>query len=815
MNALDDLIQKQLHGLATAEEQMELDRLLAESPEAADAFARASRLDQALQRHFHDEQAISVIQSEIHRVGTLRRRKWLAAAAGLLIAATLFFFLLRDSSPLAMNGETVLRAGDMVRGPAVVTYPGETTRLQLAPGAEFILKAADPGKHGTLKRGRLTASVAKQPHPMSISTPSAAVTIIGTRFTLIATGTSTRLEVTEGKVNLFRSFEEVDVSAGEAVETHPDTKLAKTNLYDDRFTALWRDLHDPSKGYFSADGIPYHSVETLIVDAPDYGHLTTSETFSYWLWLEAMQGRATGDWAPFNAAWRKMEEALIPSAADQPTNDLYRPQKPATYVPEADRISDYPVALDSAFHVEADPLFAELTASAGTPDLYVMHWLLDVDDFYGYGKRAYVNTFQRGPMESVWKTIPHPSKETFTSGGKNGFLDLFVKDQSYAKQWRYTGAPDADARAIQAAYWAARWAREQGKDPAALLPLVKAARMGDSLRYALHDKYFKTRHNLLAWSEAWGGSLDRANGWAWRSGSSHAHFGYQNPLAAWALATDPLLRPPSPGAAGDWSASLARQIEFYRWLQSAEGAIAGGATASVNGRYEPVPAGTPMFHGLAYVEHPVFRDPPSNEWFGWQAWSMGRLAQYARLADDTAAREVVDKWAAWARRVVKLHPDGGYSIPSTLKWTGRPGEGLHVTTGDETQDVGVAAALARALIAHGSSESRATARELLDRMWTLYRDDRGVSNAESRTDYARFNEKVDLPPDWRGALASGGAIKPGVTFLDLRPKYRLDPDFPKVEQAIRGGKPAEFRYHRFWAQVEVALANAEYSKLWK
>jgi hypothetical protein len=440
-----------------------------------------------------------------------------------------------------------------------------------------------------------------------------------------------------------------------------------------------------------------------------------------------------------------------------------------------------------------------------------MHWLVDVDDFYGYGKRALVNTFQRGPTESVWKTIPHPSKEAFRAGGPNGFLDLFIQDASYVKQWRYTGAPDAEARVIQAVAWAARWVREQGKDPAAVLPLQKAARMGDSLRYALHDKYFRTQHNLLAWSEAWGGSLDRANGWAWRSGSSHAHFGYQNPVAAWYLSKD------NP----DWAASLARQVEFYRWLQSAEGAIAGGATSSVHGRYEAVPAGTPTFHGLAYIDHPVFLDPPSNEWFGWQAWSMGRLAQYAKLANDPAAAAVVDKWAAWARTVVVLNSDGTYSLPAQLQWSGKPdpwnpaapgaNADLHVAVAGGTADVGVAAALARALIAHGSAESRAVAKELLDRMWARYRDGRGVSNPEQRADYLRFNDKVDLPPGWRGALASGGAITPGATFLDLRPRYRSDPDFPRVEKAIRSGIPPEFRYHRFWAQVEIALAFAEFA----
>lgn len=806
----DELIRKVLHGLATEEEHQELDRRLSDSPAVAEAFARASRLDQALDRHFRDEQAMSSIQG---RIRGLQRRRWIrvASAAAAFVVAVSAFLLLRGRPIAFVDGRPMTEKFEVL-GRFTVTFPDETTRLVSSDGC-LRLDAVHPGKRLTLLKGSLRADVAPQAEPMIIETPSATAKIVGTRFTLVAGPGTTRLEVTEGKVRLSRGDETVEVKASEAAEARPRTKLAKSNLYEDRFTALWRDLHDPAKGYFSADGIPYHSVETLIVDAPDYGHLTTSETFSYWIWLEAMHGRLTGDWGPFNAAWKKMEETLIPSAADQPNNDLYDPQKPAAYVPEADRVSDYPVALDPAFPVGADRLYAELRGTHGSPDLYVMHWLADVDNFYGYGKNALVNTFQRGPMESVWKTVPHPSKETFAAGGKNGFLDLFVKDRSYAKQWRYTGAPDADARVIQATYWAIRWVREQGKDPEKVLPVRKAGRMGDSLRYALFDKYFKGQHHLLSWSQAWGGSLDRTNGWAWRSGSSHAHFGYQNPVAAQALAEEPLLRSGSASAVSDWAVSAVTQAEFYGWLQSEEGAIAGGATTSVNGRYEPIPAGTPTFRGLAYVDHPVFRDPPSNEWFGWQAWSMGRLAEFAVIAENPKARATVDRWAAWARSVVKLRPDGTYALPATLRWSGRPGQGLHVSTSDETQDVGVAASLARALLAHGSPESRATARELLDRMWVQYRDDRGISNPELRKDYDRFHEKVDLPPDWRGALASGGAIKPGATFLDLRPGYRKDPDFPKVERSIRSGTPAEFRYHRFWAQVEAALANAELARL--
>ena len=73
-----------------------------------------------------------------------------------------------------------------------------------------------------------------------------------------------------------------------------------------------------------------------------------------------------------------------------------------------------------------------------------------------------MNTFQRGPQESVWETIPQPCWDDFKSGGKYGYLDLFVKSGIPVRQWKYTNAPDADARAIQALFWAKTWADKAG-----------------------------------------------------------------------------------------------------------------------------------------------------------------------------------------------------------------------------------------------------------------------------------------------------------------------------------------------------------------
>ncbi|GAB3434541.1 hypothetical protein GCM10027569_85710 [Flindersiella endophytica] len=629
-----------------------------------------------------------------------------------------------------------------------------------------------------------------------------------------------------------------------------------TTVYQERFLELYNKIKDPANGYFSAQGVPYHAVETLIVEAPDHGHETTSEAFSYWLWLEAVYGRVAGDWAPFNRAWSVMEQYIIPTAQDQPTNSFYNPASPATYAPEFDTPNEYPTPLDTSINEGQDPIANELQSTYGTRDVYGMHWLIDVDNTYGYGRRgdgtsapSYINTFQRGPQESVWETVTHPSWETFNDGGPNGFLDLFIRDQSYARQWRYTNAPDADARAIQAAYWALTWATEQGNASQVSATVAKAAKMGDFLRYSFFDKYFKqigncvganqcapgngksSAHYLMSWYYAWGGATDTSAGWAWRIGSSYAHFGYQNPFAAHVLSNVSQLRPQSPTAVQDWNTSLQRQLEFYRWLQSAEGGIAGGATNSWAGRYGTPPSGTPTFYGMFYDWQPVYHDPPSNQWFGMQAWSMSRVAQLYYTFQNQTAKALLDKWVPWVIANTTVDAAAGtWQIPSELGWSGAPdtwnpsnpggNAGLHVTVTSRGNDVGVTAATAHALTfyaaASGNTAARDLAKNLLDAMWaTPNQDDAGVTVTETRGDYERFDQQVYIPPGWTGTMANGDPINSQSTFRSIRTFYEDDENWPKVQAFLSGGDAPSFRYHRFWAQAEIAIALAEYARLFE
>jgi hypothetical protein len=731
-------------------------------------------------------------------------------------------------------------------GPAVVAAPAQLGVQQGRSGTFSVKLSTPPSANVTVSTARTDGSTG-----LSV-TGGSSLTFTPSNWNTPQAVTVTADSAGTGSATFTAS------AAGHAKATVTVTELPASKAYDARFLDLYGKITDPANGYFSPEGIPYHSVETLIVEAPDQGHETTSEAYSYLLWLQAMYGKVTGDWSKFNGAWGLMEKYMIPTHADQPTNSFYNAAKPATYAPELDTPDEYPAKLDTSVPTGSDPIAGELKSAYGTDDVYGMHWIQDVDNVYGYGDEpgaceagptatgpSYINTFQRGPQESVWETVPQPTCDAFKYGGRNGYLDLFTGDSSYARQWKYTDAPDADARAVQAAYWADVWAKAQGKGGEVTATVAKAAKMGDYLRYAMYDKYFKkignctspsscpagtgkdASHYLLSWYYAWGGANDTSAGWAWRIGSSHVHGGYQNPLAAYALSSYADLKPKSATGATDWGTSLRRQLEFYQWLQSSEGAIAGGATNSWQGRYATPPAGAPTFYGMYYDAQPVYHDPPSNQWFGFQAWSMERVAEYYQQTGNATAKAVLDKWVTWALSKTTINPDGTYRIPSTLQWSGRPdtwnasspggNSGLHVTVADYTDDVGVAAAYAKTLTYYaarsGDATARSTAKALLDGMWDHDQDSLGVAVPETRTDYSRFGDSVYVPSGWTGTMPNGDAVNSSSTFASLRSFYQSDPNWSKIEAYLKGGAAPVFTYHRFWAQADIALAMGSYAEL--
>lgn len=570
------------------------------------------------------------------------------------------------------------------------------------------------------------------------------------------------------------------------------------DAYLDRFNVLYAALHEPANGYFGPPGgakartIPYHCPETLINEAPDHGHESVSETASFWVGLEAWKGALSNDWSGYAAAWSSIEANYIPSATNQPAG-TYTPGSPATYQPEGDLPSAYPTLPNTGAPVGVDPLYAELQTTYGNGRMFLMHWLIDVDGVYGYHNGdagetgVFINNYSRGLQESSFETVTHPSWEDFEFGSAYGYLPLFNKNQpvypeapfEYGKQWRYTCAPDAEARVIQHAYLANKLAAAAGSASSVATQDAKAKKMGDYLRYALFDKYYRkigsytesatsdapyeSCHYLVSWYASWGGEIPATVGaepsWGFRIGSSEAHQGYQAPDIAYFMATGGGgYAPQSPSAGDIWLGSLYRQIEMLRWLQSPEGPIAGGVSNSWKGRYETPTDGrqNARFYGMFYTYAPVWHDPPSNNWFGFQVWGLQRSADLLlEVADKTSALAVeirpnleilLDRFINWTLDHATLTEEGSYSLPSTLSWVSEtevsgqtataqnlegvyeylpnldwdgtgsyaafwnastvPNPNLHCSVVESGVDIGVAASLSRLLIEYAEAKRR-------------------------------------------------------------------------------------------------------------
>ena len=503
------------------------------------------------------------------------------------------------------------------------------------------------------------------------------------------------------------------------------------SMYDDVVTNGVTNKYLSSQTNGSGFGIPYHSVETFIVEAPDYGHETTSEAMSYIVWMAAMhdvlakQGVISGSVGDLAKAWNTME-AMIPGwskASGRDTEIEYdtiwkQERLKADTAEECDQPQDYPASQPD---VEAiNPMYDTFKSAYGSDNgYYLMNWLADVDDWYGFskgskgeGKFTFINTFQRGEQESCFETVPAPCLEELKWGNTdkkgndgNGIKAIFNGEFKVPSQYSFTNAPDAEDRAIQAVYFANRYKAGDSKISAL------AGKMGDQCRNDMFDKYYKaiakdtkitspsagmdSKHYLMAWYTAWGGALFADYGdykWAWQIGCSHSHQFYQNPLAAYGLLNDSDIKSgmAASDADTDYKESLKRQIEMYQWLQSREGPFAGGCTNSWRGRYEEYPSGHATFYEMAYVPHPVYADPGSNHWIGNQVWSTQRLAElyyvvskeggdktgqtYGGLKLDEALDQLLERWINWFEENTQfdyVDKDGhefSYCIPSTLDW---------------------------------------------------------------------------------------------------------------------------------------------------
>lgn len=500
--------------------------------------------------------------------------------------------------------------------------------------------------------------------------------------------------------------------------------LTRFNLVYDATHADENEYFGPTTGPIARQRVvPKHiaGIDSKIInEAPDCGGETVSETASFWVGLEAWKGWVSGhqgtpDWSGYKNCWDKIDKYYVPSMTNAPFSE-YNPESPADYTPEGELPSMYPRLSQPNAQKGVDPLWDDLKATYNSDRMHLMHWIIDVEGDYGFKNGdgqttcVFINTYERGLQESSFETITHPAWNDWNNGGgEYGFEPLYTQGaQDYpaamfdwGKKWSYTCAPDSEIRAVQWAFWAGKFAAEQSQTTAIAPEQSQARKMGDYARYVLFDKYFRkigdnqvgsdwdepyaACHYLVNWYVAWGGEIPATPGddptWGYAVGCSECHQGYQGIITAYALATGGGgMAPASPGAGDIWLGSLYRQIEMVRWLQSPEGPIAGGVTNSWKAQYASVSDGRERatFYGMHYTYSPVWHDPPSNNWVGFQAWGQGRTADlFLEVSDKTTPLAVavrpnleiiLDRLVAWFMPLVEFTEDGSYILPSTLSW---------------------------------------------------------------------------------------------------------------------------------------------------
>ncbi len=711
--------------------------------------------------------------------------------------------------------------------------------------------------------------------------------------------------------------------ASAAQHTPNEYAADSCGTYADMFSSLYDDVitNGQTNGYLSKNtnggnsfGIPYHSRETLCVEAPDYGHETTSEAMSYIVWITAMhdvlanKGIISGSTGELEKGWKTLE-AMIPGwsenaygAKSVDYNSIWKQDKlKADTATEENDPKLYPSKQNG---VDAyNPLYNDMKSAYGSDNgLYLMHWLADVDDWYGFGggtpgagtgQFTFINTFQRGEEESCFETVPQPCLEELKYGmvdgtTHSGIKAIFNGVDAVPEQYAFTNAPDAEDRAIQAIYFA----NMNGLNTGDIAKL--AGKMGDQCRNDMFDKYYKaigcgnargiatessgldSQHFLMAWYTSWGGALETFYGgkydWAWQIGCSHSHQFYQNPLAAYALAYDSSINSgmaTGKQATDDYVKSLKTQIEFYQWLQSADGPFAGGCTNSKNGKYEKYDAGEATFNDMVYVEHPVYADPGSNHWIGNQVWSMQRLAElyyyvkkngdlsnqtYGGLSLEEALDKLISRWVEWFEKNTHFDyttEDGtvlDYCMPSSLDWKGQPAtwngtydenanSGLTCTiTGYGQGDIGCISSLCNTLIYYAAakgvpasaaqSDDNTTieakglrlANKLMTRQYYAGRDEVGIAYEDHNPSLVRiFTQEVWIPTNYHGTMPDGSKLENGANFSSIREIYKQDPmyqDAKKVYDATKATDDYYYTLHRFWHMGDALVTSGTMALLY-
>jgi len=240
----EDLIQSYVDGTASEADIAELSSRVASDPQAARAFARATRINHFLYQHFGEEEALRVnpLLALKHSGSASKNRKltrprakptssavWISVSVA-AAACILLVLWSRNTPPEALavvravDGSVSLQRGQESRPAEVgteiqandvlVSSSAASASIEFTDKSRVDLKkafsvtiaagsAAPASRILDLTNGTLTASVTRQAAgtTFAVKTPHALTTVVGTQFTVAVEEKLTRLDVEEGSVD--------------------------------------------------------------------------------------------------------------------------------------------------------------------------------------------------------------------------------------------------------------------------------------------------------------------------------------------------------------------------------------------------------------------------------------------------------------------------------------------------------------------------------------------------------------------------------------------------------------------------------------
>jgi hypothetical protein len=205
-----------------------------------------------------------------------------------------------------------LYPGDLVRvpasGAASLAWDDDQTHLDL--GADTELRLLNPlrGKRFVLGAGVLRAEVAPQLRwrPLTLVTAQARAVVVGTRFSLSATGGVTRLEVLEGGVRLYKTLfakgdtqKDVLVQAGEQAVAAPGVKLEAQVLTGFLASEAWAVPPGTTFAEAPAQGMLLTSSEAPAAASSRVerlrGYVIAPATGDFTFWVASFKGEAPAE----------------------------------------------------------------------------------------------------------------------------------------------------------------------------------------------------------------------------------------------------------------------------------------------------------------------------------------------------------------------------------------------------------------------------------------------------------------------------------------------------------------------------------------